>query len=162
MIFLDNFTGQTVDELIELEDTHRVDSLVLALESAIWAKRDSGKSLSEAEVVVLAIESMEREVNNGGFSQFFYNPSVEFVPKIVDALQKISCLRTAELASQAIYCLGLENLAPSLIEEIDFDDEELSLKLNKIDNQYYECEENIAGQLFVYVKQNKSKIDIRR
>lgn len=89
-IFFDNYDGQSVDELIALDQTHRIDSLVLAFESAISAKKDSGGKLTEVEKTVLAIESMEREVNNGGFSQFFYNSSVEYAPILVDSLKGIS------------------------------------------------------------------------
>ena len=37
-VWLDEYSGQTVDELISLESTHRIDSLVLALEEAIDQK----------------------------------------------------------------------------------------------------------------------------
>ena len=159
-IFLEGYEGQSVDELIALEDTHRVDSLVLAFEEAIDAKRESGHSLSEPESIILAVEAMEREVNNGGFSQFFYNSSVEYAPIIVDSLQKIGCPKTAELAGRAIACLGLKSLDPDIIEErMDPDDDQLEEELDAIDEIYYQAEEEISDLLFQYIKENKSEID---
>ncbi|MDH3695608.1 MAG: DMP19 family protein [Gammaproteobacteria bacterium] len=159
--FLENYEGQSTDELIALEATHRIDSLVLAFESAIDSKRKWGKALSKPETVVLAVEAMEREVNNGGFSQFFYNSSVEFAPVIVDSLIAIGCPQAAELTSRAIASLELDTLDPEMIEaRMDPDDEELENKLNDIDEQYYEGTEAIADQLFRYIKENKSQITI--
>ena len=39
--FLDNYSGQTTDELIALKDKYRIDSLVLAFEHAIHKKSES-------------------------------------------------------------------------------------------------------------------------
>ena len=47
-------------------------------------------ALTDAEHDVLAIEALEREVNNGGYSQFFVNGSLEFVPTVVAACSRIS------------------------------------------------------------------------
>lgn len=160
-IFLDSYEGQSVDELIALAETHRVDSLVLAFESAIDDKRDEGKTLSDPETVVLAVEGLEREVNNGGFSQFFYNSSVEYAPVIVDALNKIGCSKAAELATQAIACLGLESLDQDSIEDrMDPDDDDLENKLGAIDEQYYESVGDVSDPLFQFIIANKSQIDL--
>ncbi len=79
--FLQKYEGQTINEIIALRGRYRDDSLVLAIESALikregWFDLDSERiervilSLTEAERVVMAIEAMEREVNNGGYGQF--------------------------------------------------------------------------------------------
>ncbi|MBX3437178.1 MAG: DUF4375 domain-containing protein, partial [Planctomycetaceae bacterium] len=87
--FLDCYSGQTIQELIALKDSHRIDSLVLAVEQALRNKPDA--ELSEPERVVLAVEAMEREVNNGGYQQFFGNPSREYAGFLVRALGLIRC-----------------------------------------------------------------------
>ena len=79
--WLEKYSGQTTDELIALEGKFRTDSLVTAFHQAVeqkWA-RDGGEALSEEEIVVLAIEALECEVNNGGYDQFFINSS-EYAP----------------------------------------------------------------------------------
>lgn len=160
-IFLDSYDGQTVEELISLENSHRIDSLVLAFEEAIDNKRmsEGDGSLSDIEWIVLAIEGLEREVNNGGFSQFFYNSTVEFAPVIVESLKKISCPKTADIAQRAIDILELDNLDPDSIEKrIDPDNEELEKKLGGLDNEFFEYVEDISGALFNYIKNNKNEI----
>src|SRR5208283_2606014 len=108
--FLQEYEGQTIDEIIALRGRFRDDSLVCAIESALkkregWYDLDSERmerailSLTEAERVVMAIEAMEREVNNGGYEQFFVNSSKHFAPHIVQALQTIGCTEFADLAA---------------------------------------------------------------
>src|SRR5262245_13906798 len=91
--FLSAYGGQTTDELLMLASQYRIDSLVLAFEQAIQAKAPA--SISPEESFVLAIEGLEREVNNGGYAQFFYNSSGEFTSTIVAALRAIDCPKTA-------------------------------------------------------------------
>ena len=67
--WLDGYSGETIDELIALAGSHRIDSIVLAIEEALL-RRELGE-LNEAETTVLAIEALEREVNNGGYHRFF-------------------------------------------------------------------------------------------
>ncbi len=75
--WLDGYNGESVDELIALEGKYRTDSLVLAFEQAMDQKeaRVGEDKLTAEEHVILAVEALEREVNNGGYEQFFLNAS---------------------------------------------------------------------------------------
>ena len=69
--WLDGYSGQTVEQLLSLEGKCRTDSLVLAFEQAISQKAESAnQGLTNPEHIVLAVEALEREVNNGGYDQF--------------------------------------------------------------------------------------------
>jgi hypothetical protein len=156
--FLEGYDGQSADELIAMESTHRLDSLVLAFESAIDARKDAGEALSGAERVVLAVEALEREVNNGGYSQFFYNSSVEYTPEIVDALNAIGCPDVAKLTQEAIDSLGVDSLDPDVIYERALPpDDELDERLNALDERYYQLEEDVAGRLFAFIKDHRDQ-----
>jgi hypothetical protein len=98
--FLNNYGGQTAAELIALEADYRIDSLVLAVEQAIQNK--PGAELSRSERFVLAIEAMEREVNNGGWDQFFWNTENEYNDILIEALDAIGCPETAAIAQEAL------------------------------------------------------------
>src|SRR2546421_12023246 len=80
--WLDGYSGQTVQQLIALERDYRIDSLVLAFEQAMDQKaaRVGYENLTDAERTILAVEALEREVNNGGYGQFFVNSSREYAP----------------------------------------------------------------------------------
>ena len=157
--FLSSYTGQSTDDLIALAESFRIDSIVCAFEEALSTKTNH----TAPERIVLVIEALEREVNNGGYNQFFVNSSREYTANIVDALIAIGCPKTARLTQKAIDALGLTDL--SNLEEIedaacdttDVQDERLS----QLDEIYY-CgeEEPIADKLFEYIKQNRSAISL--
>src|SRR5258708_3662696 len=93
--WLVGYSGQTIDQLLSLAGTCRIDSIVAAIEAALHQKaaRLGAQSFSDVERTVVAIEALEREVNNGGYDQFFFNSSREVVPAIVESLQRIGCIR---------------------------------------------------------------------
>ena len=160
--WLDNYSGQSTDELIALEGKYRTDSIVVAFEEAIDQKaaKAGDESLSEQERVVIAVEALEREVNNGGFEQFFYNSSNEFASIVADSLRKIGVPQVAEIAEDAIDALEIEG-EPSVenIERRIFqEDEQRSRKLGECDDRYYEIAGDLSEPLFEYIKKNKERI----
>jgi len=98
-------------------------------------------------------------VNNGEYDQFFVNSSREFAPIVVDALQRIGCMKTATITQKAIKALGIEDLtSETIVAAIVRDDEQRLAKLNRCDDSYYESAEPIAERLFAFIKANKAGI----
>lgn len=164
--FLERYDGQSLAELIALEERYRIDSLVLAFEEALQQKeaRDGAAALSPEERVVLAIEAFEREVNNGGFEQFFLNASNEYTAEIVRALQRVGCPKVAATTRGAIAALGLESdMSPSAVEAaVERGSDALREALGRSDDEFYEnANEDIAGCLFRFVKDNQARIVLR-
>jgi len=54
----------------------------------------------------LLSEALEREVNNGGYSQFFTDSSGEFAPVMVDCLKRIDCPIVAGITAEALKAIG--------------------------------------------------------
>jgi len=161
--WLDRYSGQSTEELIALEGDYRIDSLVQAVEDAIRrkAERNGIHGLTEEERVVLAVEAMEREVNNGGYDQFFVNSSREFAPMIVTALQRIGCKKTAAITQRAIKAISASALTPEAIGEVmAANNEKRQEKLARCDDSYYKSSEPIAERLFSFVKANKAAIEL--
>lgn len=94
-----------MDEIFALEDDT---DFVTALSSALWDRTGFGKHLDavspEARVFCLC-NALDAEVNNGGFSAFFYNPSGQWGPETTDALMTVGAPRTAELLRRFIALL---------------------------------------------------------
>ena len=155
------WAGQTTDELLALEAEYRIDSLVLAFEQAIQQKTGP---LSTQERYVLAVEALEREVNNGGYSQFFVNSSNEFVGVIVAALHAIGCPKTAGITQEAIAALGVAGeRTPEAAESrasaaIVGENQGLHDALESCDTQFYSNDEPIADCLFEWIRVNKAAI----
>jgi Domain of unknown function (DUF4375) len=161
--WLDGYSGQPVEEILALEGKYRIDSLVLAFEQAISQKerRDESQALTDEERTVLAVEALEREVNNGGYDQFFTNSSKLFAPTIVDSLQRIGCKKTATVTQRAIKALGIADLTAEAIDTAMATDNERRLaKLGRCNVSFYKCAEPIAERLFVFNKANKVGITL--
>ena len=159
--WLDGYSGESIEQLLSLDATYRTDSLVLAFEQGInqKAEREGARRLTMEERIVVAVESLEREVNNGGYDQFFVNSSREFAPIIVDALQRIGCKEIANITQKAIEALGISDLKSDTIEAIIRKrDEKRRVKLSRCDDAYYKSTEPIAERLFAFIKANKASI----
>jgi len=159
--FLEGYSGETVEELLALEHTYRIDSLVLAFEAALGQKavREGTVSLTTDEVTILAIEGLEREVNNGGYYQFFVNSSVQYASVIVAALRRIGCPKVAAITEDAITALRLPHLSVAEIQAVICDDgESRDEVLGACDRQFFEYPEPIADRLFAFIKANRSTI----
>lgn len=158
--WLDGYNGQTIDELLSLESTYRIDSLICAFEQALLQKNAQLEE-SEEERLILAVEDLEREVNNGGYAQFFENTG-EYAATIVDSLKRIGCTNTAALTQRAIEALGSPNLtADGIKRAIAAKDPRRDATLNEYDNAYFKSPEPIAAQLFAFIKANKHHINLR-
>ena len=155
------YSGESADQLLSLEGKYRIDSLVLAFEQAISqkAERRGVQNLSDEERIVLAVEALEREVNNGGYHQFFANSSREFAPIAVGSLQTIGCKKTASITQRAIKALGISDVTAEAIDTaMTADGQQRLAKLNRCDASYYKSAEPIAERLFAFIKANKASI----
>ena len=158
--FLDRYSGQTLQQLIAMKSSHRIDSLVLAVEQALLHKPDT--ALTEPERVVIAVEAMEREVNNGGYGQFFLNSPRESTEFLVRALELIGCPKVAAISSDAIAILKLPTgFDSNTVERVasELSDEALG-KLGECDSRYYANDESIDERLFAYVERHQDEIRI--
>jgi hypothetical protein len=158
--FLESYGGQTIQQLIAMKDSYRIDSLVLAVEQALGSKPEP--ELSEPERVVLAVEAMEREVNNGGYEQFFGNSSREFTGFLVRALELIGCPKCAAISADAIAVLGLpEQFDADTVERVACElSDESREKLGECDSRYQANDESIEQRLFAYIEEHQDEIQI--
>jgi hypothetical protein len=163
--WLDKYSGQTTEELVALEGKYRTDSIVLAFEDALSHKlAEKGKiALSTEELVVLSIESLEREVNNDGFDGFFRNDSKEFVSIVVNSLNQINCGQVAELTSRAIKSLSIEGeyTRETIDNAMNMEYEERTKILNECSNEYFKIAGDLAKPLLNFIKTTSGKIILK-
>lgn len=159
--FLESYKGETTDQLLEMEGEYRIDSLVLAFEQAIQGKGSQGP-IAPQERYVLAVEGLEREVNNGGYSQFFTNSSHEFVDVIEQALLAIGCPKTAAITRDAISALGIAGpVSGDKAEQVVLAEDQAVLDaLSACDQRYYDNDEAIADRLFAWIKENRAIVRV--
>jgi hypothetical protein len=139
--FLESYAGQTTEQLLALDKRYRIDSLVLAFEQGIQQAGEK-RPLTQEEKYVLAVEALEREVNNGGYGQFFSNSSNEWADTVVAALRAIGCPKTADISAKAVASREDESA------------------LSECDERYYANDEPIADRLFDWIKRNRAQIKL--
>ena len=158
----DYSAGESAGALFALANSHRADSLVVAFETALIQKVSSlgSEALSLPERDVLAVEALEREVNNGGYRQFFLNSSNEYAGEIVDALKRIGCPRTAAITARAVSVLpaGMAATPESLAVFMEQDDSDRDGRLTECDDAYYDSGEDIATALLQYLVQHRDSV----
>lgn len=104
--------------------------------------------------VFSSIWAVESEVNNGGFSQYFFNSSCETAGFVAQALEAIGAPRTADICRRAIAAAFPDGL-PSDPEAIrlaasDFSDETEG-SLDALDREFYQYPHDLTKLLFAYV-----------
>jgi len=156
------YTGQTTSELLALKDTHGVVSLIFAFELGIQNKaRQMGESnLTEEERAFLAVQALDREVNNGGFHQFFWNSSRKYTPIVVDSLKRVGLKEFAEITARAIATLKPKELTiPAVEEAILKDDEERNRIFDAYSDEYYKFPQPYPA-LLQFIEQNQDQIQL--
>jgi hypothetical protein len=152
-----DYTGQDTAQILACKGTHRIDSLLCALEQAIELRQDRSPDVATTpeERTLLAIMALEREVNNGGYHQFFANSSREYALTVVPALESIGCDTTAALTQRALDALSLHPLTLKAIENSIFKpNPERDRALDALDQQFYKiCE--IEPKLFAFVESHQ-------
>jgi len=107
--------------------------------------------------VFSAIWALESEVNNGGFSQYFFNSSNESAGFVAEALETVGAQKTADICRRAIetsFPAGLPSSKQAIRSAaIDFSDEVLG-KLDQLDQEFYAYPHNLTDMLFRYVSRH--------
>jgi hypothetical protein len=159
-----DYRGQTTQELLACKDSHSATSLVFAFEWGIQAKgRQLGeKALTDEERVVLALRALDREVNNGGFHQFFWNSSRKFAPIVVPSLQRVGCPAVAALTERAIAILQPKALTVESFEEAILQEHaERDAAFNVLDKEFYNLAP-VVDHLLEFIVEHQDRIQLIR
>jgi hypothetical protein len=159
--WLDGYSGQTTADLLAFEGRYRTDSIVVAFDEGIGKKaaRIGIERLTSAERIVLAVESVEREVNSGGYLGLFsWTP--EHVPLVVSSLQAIGRGDVADLTRRAIDALGISGpiTVDAVKSAVEDEDDDRDDRLDAIDTEYFKFEGDLADPVLTFIKANHDQI----
>jgi hypothetical protein len=141
----------TIDEALALEDTT---SIIIAVGGIVALKQ----TLSEAEQTFQYVDELESQVNNGGFQLFFYNYSGDFSLETLVALETIGATKTTEMLRKAIQLFPAPGVAMDtqmrrgILDKID---KSILEQWYHLDDEYFQCEDNIEELLLKFVRENK-------
>jgi Domain of unknown function (DUF4375) len=103
---------------------------------------------------------LEAEVNNGGFNQYYSNPSGEFAALTPDALRLVGAMDLADLVTRAnaIYEAQTEEITRQQDGTLEgFSKSYIDNPLNELDTEFYNLNETeVLGRLQVdYIRKYK-------
>ncbi|MEO7180191.1 MAG: DUF4375 domain-containing protein [Gemmatimonadaceae bacterium] len=111
---------------------------------------------------MLAIEALEREVNNGGYSQFFANSSNEHAVSVLEALRRFGCEHTAAIPQRALAAFppGLALTTESLDAEMARPNAKRDDDLDACDQACFAAREDIAATLASYLQRHRDDLQL--
>lgn len=91
----------TIEDVLAIQDAA---GFAVALSDLVCPRcyRDGFESLTAAERVVFCVDELEREINNGGFHQFFQNLSGDRVPETIAVLETVGAGEMLALLREAV------------------------------------------------------------
>lgn len=122
---------------------------------------DDMSVLSAKERIFYITQTLEMEVNNGGFSQFFFNSSGDFSSEIVSAFCAIEAHTTAGICEKALSAFGCEISTDrrerlKMLDEFDEDEiNQIDEILDECDNAFYDYPDNLTELSYQFIMKNK-------
>jgi Domain of unknown function (DUF4375) len=133
---------------------------IIKLDNYISEKCEWGHSLAELsppEKTFYLNQALEREVNNGGFWQYFRNSSGNLAHETVQSLNDINAFKTSKILASAIEYFPDKkvpvdrDLRNTVIDDIEADAKE---QWNKFDQQFFKYEDNLHELNIEFVRKN--------
>lgn len=148
-----------MEHIWSLTDTN---DFVIAMVEHLDEKTQYGENmsvLSEAERIFYITQTLEMEVNNGGFSQFFFNSSGNFSNELVEAFSAIGAKVTAAICQKATAVFGRNipidrGARQNMLLELESD--EIDELLRECDDAFYAYEDDLNELNYNYVIKNKA------
>jgi len=147
-----------LEQLLTLENTN---DIIVSIDDAISGMCEYGdvlERLTGPQRNFFYNQCFEKEINNGGFSQFFLNSSGDWAHETVQSLRIVGASKTASILQLAIdeFPNGVvpkdREKRAELIECIERKAGEV---WESLDREFYEYEEDLNLLNLEYVKQNK-------
>ena len=148
-----------LDRLLALENTN---DIVIELDNAIsdlCAYGEEIEKLTEPQKNFFYNQSLEKEINNGGFKQYFMNSSGDCAHETIQSLKIIGAHKTAAILQQAIDEFPSGQVPKDwskrneLLESIEDRADEI---WEGLDQQFYNYDDDLNSLNLEYVIQNRS------
>lgn len=156
---LPSLTPRPVAEVLQIADDTQ---FAIAMSDRVFAREQAVgyEQLTPAERVVFCLDGLEREVNNGGFSQFFENSAGDHALETVEALRTLGAPRVAALVAQAVAVFPAGRPATDRErrqQQLAQLDDRARAKLDQLDNAFFEYPEHLAALERRYVRSHQDQ-----
>jgi hypothetical protein len=162
-LFFANANAQSEFNLEKVLKIERRDMIVMEIDTYLNKKSEYGEKiekLSSSQKTFLFIENLEREINNGGFNQFYFNSSGDFSEETIKALLEIGAKKTAEIVKRANSEFKNRTVPKDRTErqtELELIEKNAEENWNKCDSEFYEYQDDLTELLIAFVIKNKAE-----
>jgi hypothetical protein len=173
MGFLNNLFGKknpktgnkpfNIDDLLNSKDVNNSIIEIDNLLGQLCLYGDEMGKLNDCQKIFYLNQCLEREINNGGFNQFYFNSSGNFAEETVVSLNAVGALKTAAILFHANSFFP-EGKVPKdqeqrqeLLEEIEKDG---NSKWQQLEDKFMVYEEDLNSLNMNYIKANKDKFGL--
>jgi hypothetical protein len=150
---------RTIQDVLAIADSTK---FAISLSELVNARDASVgyEELSQPEQIALCVDGLEREVNNGGFEQYFFNSAGDHALDCLDALEEIGATSMAKLLRKAVAIFGAGG------PDLDREERQLQLealgdrvapKLEPLDDAFFDYPDDLAALLRAFVEANVSE-----
>lgn len=145
-----------------LEDDGDVNGSILEIDDFIVKLCNYGEEmeeLTEPQKQFYYNQNLEKEVNNGGFSQYFINSSGDFAHETVLSLRAIGADKTAEILQQAIDQFPNKRVPKDREERIRMVEKiepKANDEWNRLDSKFFEYQDDLSLLNLDFVRKHKS------
>ncbi|MES1217912.1 MAG: DMP19 family protein [Bacteroidota bacterium] len=150
-----------IKNLDELLNADNINHSIIELDNFIGDICDYGDEmdkLSEPQKLFYINQNLEREVNNGGFNQFFINSSGNYAHETIISLKAIGADKTAAIVQKAIDQFP-DKIVPKdreertgIVEQIEEVADKIWSELNK---SFFKYEDDLNTLNIEYIKKHK-------
>jgi hypothetical protein len=150
-----------IKDLDKLLNSKNVNGSIIELDNFIGKECNYGDELgklTEPQKLFYLNQNLEREVNNGGFNQYFLNSSGNYAHETILSLAAIGATKTAKILGRAIDQFPGKNVPNDrnernvILEQIE---DEANKVWNELDKEFFEYEDDLNTLNIEYVKVNK-------
>ncbi len=151
-----------IEEILRMDDP---ESAIMELDAIVNKLSNYGEDLSkltEPQKVLLFVENLEREVNNGGFDQFYWNSSGDYADETLNGLRTIGANKMADILHKASAVWPNESVPKDITERQNLHEliqEDASGVWGKCDTEFYAYPDDIVSLLLEYVKNHKKDFE---
>jgi len=148
-----------IEKILKIEDQT---TAIIELDTKLNEISNYGEKielLTESQRTVLFVENLEREINNGGFNQFFFNSSGNFTHETIAALKTIKAFKTAAIVSKSISIWPNQNVPKDRVKRQDIlqqVEEQANPVWDECSEEFYKYHDNLVMLLVEFIKSNKS------
>jgi len=149
---------KNLEDLLNSDDSN---GSIIELDNFIGELCDYGddfSKLSDHQKLFYLNQNLEREINNGGFNQYFCNSSGDNAHETILSLKAIGADKTADILQKAIDQFP-DNTVPKdrdkrteIVEQIEEAADEV---WNDLDQKFYEYEDDLNTLNIEYIKKHK-------